>query len=158
MLSLQSGKYKGMTVTLRRNEVGTAERQLGVRLAMSGHDDDEYAYRLEQFKTLAGKNHSSPFSRLDAETIYRERWLSSVGYCLPITQFDVKQCKAIQSPFLNAILPKMGFNRHFPRAVVFGPKCYQGKGLDDYEVKQYTSHLTRFVGYLQMEGNIGNLL
>ena len=78
-LSLRSEKYKGMKVTLRRNEVGTAERQLGVRLAMSGQDDDEYLYRLDQSKTLAGKIHFSPFSWNDAETIYRERWLSSVG-------------------------------------------------------------------------------
>ena len=109
-LSLRSEKYKGMTVKLRRNEVVTAERQLGVRLAMSGHDDDEYIYRLEQSKTLAGKIHSSPFSRNAAEIIYRESWLSSVGYYLPITQFDAKQCKTIQSPFFNAILPNMGFN------------------------------------------------
>ena len=122
---------------------------------MSGHDDDEYAYRLEQSKTLAGKFHSSPFSWQDTETIYREMRLSPVGYCLPITQFDVKQCKTIQSPSLNAILPKMGFNHHFPRDVVFGPSGYQGKGLDDYEVKQYTSHLARFVGYLRMNEKQG---
>ena len=62
------------------------------------------------------------------------------------------------SPFMNAILPKMRFNRHFPRAVVTGPTCYQGKGLDEYELKQYTSHLARFVGYFQMEDKMGNLL
>ena len=122
-----------------------------MHLAMSGQDEDEFLYRLEQSKIIADRVHSSPFSRIDAETIYRRKWLSSVGYCLPITQFDDKQCKAIHSPFFNAILPNMRFDRHFPKEVVVGPACYQGKGLYDCEVKQCTSHLARFVGYLRME-------
>ena len=116
-----------MEVELQRNEVHSAERQLGVRLAMDGNDREEYVHRLEQSKTLAGKVQTSPFNRTDAEIIYRERWLASVGYCLPVTQFSNRQSKAIQTPFFNAILPKMGFNRHFPRSVIFGPSKFQGK-------------------------------
>ena len=141
-----------------RNDVGTAEKQLGVRLAMDGNDQEEFKFRLLQSKTLAGKVRASPFNRKDAEIIYRERWLPSVGYCLPITQFDDKQCKAIQMPFFNSVLPKMGFNRHFPRAVIFGPKELQGKQMKDYATYQYTSHLIRFVGYLRQNGEMGNIL
>ena len=108
---------------------------------MDGNDNEEYEYRLEQSKILAGKVITSPFNRTDAEIIYRERWLASVGYCLPVTQFSAKQSKVIQSPFFNATLPKMGFNRHFPRAVIFGPSKFQGKQLDEYATFQYTSHL-----------------
>ena len=100
---------------------------------MDENDDAEFEYRLDQSKILAGKITSSPFNRWDAEVIYRERWLSSIGYCLPITQFTTEQIKAIQSPFLNAIPPKMGFNRHFPRCVIAGPKKYQGKQMADLD-------------------------
>jgi hypothetical protein len=106
-VKLRSDKYKGMQVELSRNEVSTAEKQLGVRLAMDGNDQEEFQFRLSQSKTLAGKVRASPFNRRDAEIIYRERWLPSVGYCLPITQFDDKQCKAIQMPFFNAVLHNM---------------------------------------------------
>ena len=44
-----------------------------------------------------------------------------------VTQFSAKQCEDIQHPFINAIIAKMEFNHHFPRAVAFGPKKYQGK-------------------------------
>ena len=50
-----------------------------------------------------------------------------------------------------AIIPKMGFNRPFLREVVVVLVYYQGKGLDDYEAKQYTHHLARFVRYLRMK-------
>ena len=84
----------------------------------------EYAHCLDQSKALAGKVVSSPFSRFDAKLIYRERWVSSVGYCLPITQFTNAQCDEIQKPLYNEMLLKMGFNHHFPRAVIFGPLKY----------------------------------
>ena len=158
ILRLRSEKYKGMEVEVKRNEVHSAERQLGVRLSMDGNDNEEYVFRLEQSKALAGKVLASPFKRKDAEIMYRERWLASVGYCLPITQFTLKQSKAIQSPFFNAILPKMGFNRHFPRDVILGPAKYQGKQLDDYATFQYTSHLMRFVGYVRQGKAMGNML
>ena len=54
-LSLRSEKCKGLKVALTRNEISTAERQLGARLSMDGKDDAEFAYRLEQSKTLSGK-------------------------------------------------------------------------------------------------------
>ena len=112
---------------LRRNEVTSAEWQLGVYLSICGGDDEECAHRILQSKELAGNLISSPFTRQDTEVIFRERWIASVGYCLPIKQFTQEQCDAIQRPFFNAILPKIGFNCHFSPAVVLGPKKYQGK-------------------------------
>ena len=71
-VTLRSEKYKGMEVELHRNEVSTAERQLGVRLTLTGSDQAEYEHRVLQSKTLSGKIIASPFTRKDAETIYRE--------------------------------------------------------------------------------------
>ena len=120
-----------MEVKVGRYEAHKTERQLGVRLAMEGTDIKESAYRLTQTKAFAGKIWSLPFTRLDAETTYRERRISSMGYCLPITQYSDTQCDKIQSPFITAVLAKMGLNRDFPHAVVFGSKKYQSKQLDD---------------------------
>ena len=53
-VKLRSDKYKGMQVELMRNDVETAEKQLGVRLAMDGNDQEEFKFRLLQSKTLAG--------------------------------------------------------------------------------------------------------
>ena len=157
-LSIRSNKYPGMDVELRRNSVQDAEKILGVRLALDGGDEAEFSYRLDQATALAGKVTSSPFSRYDTKVIYNQRWISSVRYCLTITQFTDSQCSKIQQPAYNAILPKIGFNRHFSRAVIFGPVKYQGKQMIDYKIFQYTSHLVRFVGYLRQKQELGNVL
>ena len=52
----------------------------------------------------------------------------------------------------------MSFNRHRPRAIIFGPIKYQGKGLATFSVLQYTLHLERFIGYLRHQNHEGNLL
>ena len=134
-LSMQSEKYPGITVDIHQNEATTTERILGVRLDLSGGEDEEFKFRLGQAKTLVRKIKTSLFSRQDGETIYRERWLASVRYCLPVTQFSRVQCKSIQSPVYMQLLPKIGFNRHHPRAVIFGPTTYQGKGLADFGIR-----------------------
>ena len=87
-IRLRLEKYKGMQIELKRNKARDAERQLGVRLSMCGGDTDEYVYRLEQSKLLSGKIKAEPFTQQDAEVIYMERWIASIGYCLPVTQFS----------------------------------------------------------------------
>ena len=54
-VNLRSEKYTGHEIYLKRIEVHTAERQLGVRLATDGNDTAEYTHRLQQSKLLAGK-------------------------------------------------------------------------------------------------------
>ena len=83
---------------LRRNSVSDVERLLGASLAIDGGDEAEFAFRLDQVTALAGKVKSSPFKRYDAEVIHRERWVSSVGYCLHITQCTDSQCDDIMKP------------------------------------------------------------
>ena len=52
----------------------------------------------------------------------------------------------------------MGFNRHIPTAIRYGPKRLNGKGLIDLEIQQFTQHVERLVGYLRKEDEVGNLL
>ena len=52
----------------------------------------------------------------------------------------------------------MGFNQHFPRAVIFGPKQYQGKQLDDYSTQQCIGHIEHFVGYIRQGLEVGNFI
>ena len=135
-LNLRSEKYKGLKVELTRNYVDTVEIQLGVRLIMNGEDSNEFLYRLEQSNILAGITQTSYFFRQDVERIYRERWISPVGYYLTVTKFSDKQCKTIQSPTYNTLLLNMEFNRQILRAVTFGPKQHQGNRIVDHTTTQ----------------------
>lgn len=87
-----------MKVELTQNEIGTAKRQRDARLTMSGNEDAEYIYRIDQAtNVLVGKVISLPFTRRYAEIIYRERLISSLECCLPITQFMTKISHYLES-------------------------------------------------------------
>lgn len=157
-LWLKSIKYPGLEVKIKRNEVNKGEQILGVRLALDGNNEAEFKYRKKQARDLAGKISSPPFSRGDAEVIYKERWIPPIGYCLPITQFTQNECHKIQAPFYQAILPKMGFNRHIPTEIRFGPKKYNGKGLVDLTTYQVSQHVEKLIEHLRQNDQTGNIL
>jgi hypothetical protein len=59
------------------------------------------------------------------------------------------ECKEIQKPPVNAILPKMGINRNTKREVVFGTTKYGGLGL---------AHLVAVQGYGQLQYLLGHFM
>ena len=150
-LTMYSVKLPGYSEPVDLLERNHGERLLGVRLAINGSDADELKFRKDQVTELAEKIRTGPPLREDAETIYRERWVNSVGYCLPVTQFTEEECNKLMVPFYAAMLPKMGFNRHIPKAVRFGPKKYNGKGLVHLAVHQHAKHLEEFVLNIRRE-------
>jgi hypothetical protein len=46
------------------------------------------------------------------------------------------QCRFIQTPALQALLPKMHLNQHTPHAVLFGEPLYGGMGIADIYTDQ----------------------
>ena len=105
-------------VKIKRIEAWEAERILGVRCALDGKDEVEFKYRLEETIKLAGRICSVPLTRKDAEIVCRERWMASIKYCLPITRFSPDHCHQLSIPIEKALLPKLGFVRHMPNAVL----------------------------------------
>ena len=84
---MNSVKLPGYSEEVKRLDNGQGERFLGVRVALDGGDGDEFTFREKQVRALARDIVVGPPTKEDAETIYHEIWMSSVGYCLPVTQF-----------------------------------------------------------------------
>ena len=93
----------------------------------------------------------------DAEIVYIERWVSTIKYYLPITRFTQHQCHHITTVVEHALLPKLGFNRHMPKVVLYGPKLYGGKQLIHTHTEQTILHLETFMGHIRGEDDIGTL-
>ena len=87
-------------------------RLLGVRLVLDGNLDDEFKFRSEKSRTMAGLLTNSAATPQDAYMIYTFQYCPDILYCTPITYFTQAQCDTIQKPFINAFLPKMRINRH----------------------------------------------
>ena len=84
--------------------------------------ETETIYRKEQSQKMADKIKEAHLTRDEALVLYSKIWIPQIQYALPITTFTETQAKQIHSPMLHATLPKLGFNRCTPRALVHGLK------------------------------------
>ena len=137
-------RYKLVTESPR-----VGRRTLGVRAAPAGNWDDEFAFRLGQSRELALMASLSKASKSATERGFRAMVYPKLEFPLTVTQFSQKQCDRILSPILNVCLPKMGFNRHMPREVVYGPISAGGLGFHDLFIEQGIKHVQCLVGHLR---------
>ena len=81
--------------------------------------------------------------------IYVFRYCPAVFYCIPITYFTSAQCKQIQTPFINALLPRLRINRHVKRAVIWGPAFYGGLELKHMETEQIAKTVESLISHVR---------
>jgi hypothetical protein len=55
--------------------------------------------------------------------------MKTLAYPLMATSLSLAQCDAIMKPILDAALPALGINQHLSHTVVYGPRKYQGLGV-----------------------------
>ena len=81
-----------------------------------------------------------------------------IKYSLGMTTLSQKQLSRIQSIAEEASLPKIGFNRKFPKHVLRGPHQYGGYGDPSlYIIKGY-KQLQFMIGHLRNKDDIGTML
>ena len=135
----------------------TSERYLGVRVGITGSMADEWDYRMKQsiafsevVKTIA--------SRKEAVVAYRSYYRPKFEYPLPVTTMSKTQLDSIERPSITALLSTMGYNRNFPRAVVFGPVQYGGIGLKSLYSQQGYLGIKWFIKTVREESRVTELL
>ena len=79
---------------------------------------------------------------------FTDLWRPAITYCTPVANLTKSQCDKIQSPFYQVLLSMMGFNRHMPRAVIFGPKRYGGRGIMDLYTETNIQHIDTITRHL----------
>eukprot|EP00957_Ditylum_brightwellii_P136430 10405332-Ditylum_brightwellii.AAC.1 len=77
-------------------------------------------------------------------------------YPLAATSFTKKQCIQLMKPFVYAILPKLGFNRHTARTVIFGSVRYSGFQLAHLLLEQGYLAIKHFIGHVRKETITGD--
>lgn len=133
-------------------------RTIGIRIAPDGNWNDEFTHRLSQARSLARQLKSSTLSRSAAAIAYSMFIAPSIEFPLSITGFSTQQSNRIQVPLLEALIPKLGYARNMPRAVIFGPIEYGGLGIHSHYTEQCIQHITTLVGHLRQPGRIGDLI
>ena len=73
-----------------------------------------------------------------------------------MTFFSSTQCDAIQKPFVDNLLPKIGMNRNTPRVLIYGPKSKGGLELMDLRIEQVAIQWETTCGHLRRQDRAGH--
>ena len=74
-------------INIKRIEAWEAEIMLGVRTGLSGQDEIELAYKMEDATILVRRIKQDSLTYFESEIVYREIWMATIKYCLPFTIF-----------------------------------------------------------------------
>jgi hypothetical protein len=118
--------YKHSNNTLKRKNPKESTKILGVRTNPAADFTDEYRHRLKYSVSLADRIRRVSISRTNVTRIYKNIWLLSLQYPLAVTSYTKAQCIDSMKPIVSVILPKLGFNQHMPREVIFSAYRYGG--------------------------------
>ena len=118
-------------VQINRKDPNEACKDLGIYIAPDGNMKQQYEYCLGKAKAMKTTIMTSALTRNEADIFHHSRYMGWARYFLPITTFFKNECDSIQSQVNMALLPKVGFNRHMPHAVIYGPRLLGGFGRHD---------------------------
>ena len=99
---------------------------------------------------FAKKVKNAKFSRACGGRVYPSLWLSKIRYIAPVVCFSEDQSENINRKVVTQCLPASGYNRNFPRKVVYGPTKFGGMGWESClsvmiveKIKFITTHMRR---------------
>jgi hypothetical protein len=123
-ISMKS-KATGTISAVKSKHVSQGHRTLGFHLCGEGTSRAHKKVMQEKAIKYGEAIKSSSLQRGECAMAYNSCYMASLGYGTAATSLSMDECKEIQKPPVNAILPKMGINRNTKREVVFGTTKYQ---------------------------------
>jgi hypothetical protein len=83
---------------------------------------------------------------------------TNLEYALPALSLTEIRCKAIMASVLKAALPKSGYNRNFPRELIYGPISHLGGGIHHLFSSQIIEQALIVMRHVPRESFTGKLL
>ena len=148
-----SDKYK-----IKREEIDTSIRTIGVRVNPLGQTDTEYHFRLQYTQQWTSMIKTSKLTPEEVIRAYRNVYIPSISYPLGAVYFTPEQCETLQNLAGQAYISKLGFNRKLPKDIFFGPSKFGGWGEKDLYFHMAALQTKLFLGHVRNQDETGSLL
>lgn len=145
-------------VALEHKSVEEVHRTLGAFKTISGDESSQFQVLLEKSNKLAVCTAQGQLTRLQARRAYSSIYIPSISYSLVTTNLSQKLMADIQSKAMLAFLPAMGFERTFPRAVVFGPVMFGGLNLCNLYTETCIAKVGSVISHIRKSTGLGKLM
>jgi hypothetical protein len=146
------------TTEIRQEEVTTPHKTLGVMKTMVGDETEHMKTLQKKSSNMALMVSSAPLTRHQARVAYNSVYSPMMTYSLPACSYTENELGDMQSSAVGQFLPKMGYDRTFPRAVVFGPREAGGLNLTHMYTEQGSQKVKTLLEHVRSESGMGNLM
>ena len=117
-------------------DVQTTHLTLGIWKSPSGNLDKQLEHLRSKSNKWTTAMQAANLTRDEAFLSFTCIYIPSLRYGLGTCYFSSSALLHVQRPAINTILPKMGYNRHLPWAVVYGPRRLGALGLPNLIYEQ----------------------
>ena len=146
------------TQAVMQRDFNEPHKTLGVWMTPNGDDWAQVEFLRREANKVATLIASSHLTKSEAMLAYHTHWIPSVGYSLGTMTMEPRDLRSIQSQATASFLQKLGFNKHFPRAAVFGPAEMGGLALRDLVVEQGIAQIMTLMDHLYNKTETGKLI
>ena len=126
-----------------------AYKLLGVQIALDGNHNKQIEAIEEKANHVISVFTKADLSANDLVLGFNTIAIPTLYYPFPATTIPSKTLNRIQKKITNTILPKLGLNRTFPRAVLYAPKYFGGIGFNNMAVEQSIAHFKSIIGHFR---------
>jgi hypothetical protein len=132
-------------------QISTTEayKYVGVQLALDGNmkvQTQDLQKKCNDMSTILTQTY---FNAKEADQGFTTVFTPSIKYVLPVTSIESPKLTKVQQTTINSVLPRLGYNRHMPRAVVFATKSRGGLGILNLPTEQGTSQVQLIIVHLR---------
>jgi hypothetical protein len=119
----------GKTSKITQHECWEAHKTLGVWKSLDGNQRAQKADLEKKNNELIRKQASAYLTRQETYLAHEAVYMSKIAYPLAVTYFTQSVLEHMHSKALQEYIPKMGYNIHFPRAILHAPHSTGGGGV-----------------------------
>lgn len=141
-------------ITIESITSNTPYKLLGVQIAFDGNSQEQLKVLEEKTMHLIEVFTKVPLTNNEAVLGYNTVAIPALYYPFPATAMLEAKLEKIQQKITNSLLPKIGLNRHFPRAVTYAPKYFGGLGFTTMAVEQPIAHITSIIGHYRAQSSL----
>ena len=143
------------TQTIPILPLNKAYKYLGVHQCPDGSTSPQIQALLRKSTKYARAISACPLTRHETLTAYFTCYLPAITYALPACTLSHHDLLLIDRPVINATLSKMGFNRSFPREVVYSSRHFGGLGLRNLYCEQGIGQVKFLLSHIRTNNETG---
>jgi hypothetical protein len=156
-ISIQESGEASKTI-IQHLDCSTAHKTLGLQKTPIGNQDEQLQKIHEKSNNIAQAIATSSITRDQAKTAWTSMYIPAIAYPLVATYFQENDLNKVENKALTAFLPKMGYNRHMPRAVVYGPEECGGMGIKNLYVEQSVEQIKAYMQHTRLDSPLGRIM